>query len=214
MALIMTPKTYFDQLHGLLTNVAATDDQGRSSDLAAAMDVILQKIQAMNKAQGKIIFIGNGGSAGIASHQAVDYWKNGKIRATAFNDASLLTCVGNDYGYAHVFEKPIEMFAQSQDILFAISSSGQSENILRGVGAAKKIGCQAVTFSGFAPENPLRALGDINFYVASQEYGPVEISHLTLSHYLLDYWMHTNSTEAKKAGHATCAGALSLKGKI
>ena len=175
----------------------------------------------MHEAQGKIIFIGNGGSAGIASHQAVDYWKNGKIRAIAFNDAALLTCVSNDYGYAHVFEKPLEMFAQSQDILFAISSSGRSENIVRGVRAAKKTGCQVITFSGFALDNPLRTLGDINFYVASQEYGPVEIAHLTLSHYLLDQWMESNvlsagqgagTAEAKRMGPAF-AIALSRQGK-
>ena len=56
-----------------------------------------------------MIFIGNGGSAAIASHQAVDYWKNGGMRAIAFNDASLLTCISNDFGYPQVFEKPIEM---------------------------------------------------------------------------------------------------------
>ena len=162
-----------------------------------ALESVIHLIGGLAKSKGKIIFIGNGGSAAIASHQAVDYWKNGKIRAIAFNDASLLTCVSNDYGYVHVFEKPIEMFAQSQDILFAISSSGKSENILRGVRAAQEIGSRVVTFSGFDKGNPLRSLGDYNFYVASHSYGLVEISHLTLSHYILDRWMEL--AEAQKA---------------
>jgi len=133
-----------------------------------------------------VIFIGNGGSAATASHQAIDYWKNGGMRAVAFNDASLLTCVSNDFGYQHVFEKPMEMFADAGDVLFAISSSGRSENILRGVAAATIKGCHVVTMSGFAPDNPLRRAGYLNFYVPSQSYGYVEITHLSLCHCIVD----------------------------
>lgn len=108
------------------------------------------------------------------------------MRAIAFNDACLLTCISNDFGYQYVFEKPIEMFAAVDDILVAISSSGRSENILRGVGAAKNKGCNIITMSGFDPDNPLRSTGNINFYVPSHSYGYVEISHLSLCHYIVD----------------------------
>ena len=136
----------------------------------------------------KIMFIGNGGSASIASHQSVDYWKNGGMRAIAFNDVSLLTCIGNDYGYPFVFEKPIEMFADQDDVLIAISSSGKSDNIINGVKMAKKMHCPAITMSGFKTDNPLRSLGDINFYVPAPTgaYGYVEIAHLTLCHCFID----------------------------
>ena len=125
-------------------------------------------------------------SAAIASHQAVDYWKNGGMRAVAFNDSSLLTCVGNDYGYPHVFEKPVEMFADSGDILIAISSSGRSENILRGSKAALSKGCGLITMSGFTVDNPLRSMGRLNFYAPSSFYGYVEITHLALCHCIVD----------------------------
>ena len=135
----------------------------------------------------KLYLIGNGGSASIASHQAVDFWKNAKIPALAFNDASLLTCISNDFGYEHVFEKPVEMFADPGDVLIAISSSGQSENILRAVKMARSKKCQAITLSGFKPGNPLRSLGDVNFFVPSLDsYGFVEIAHLALCHCLVD----------------------------
>jgi D-sedoheptulose 7-phosphate isomerase len=104
----------------------------------------------------------------------------------AFNDSSLLTCIGNDYGYEQLFEKPIEMFADPGDILMAISSSGRSANILNGVKAARKQKCRVITFSGFQAENPLRVLGDINFYVPANAYGPVEILHHSICHCILD----------------------------
>ena len=136
----------------------------------------------------KVIFIGNGGSAAIASHLSVDYWKNGGMRAIAFNDTSLLTCIGNDYGYPFVFEKPIEMFADEGDVLIAISSSGKSDNILNGAKMARKMKCPVITMSGFKSDNPLRSLGDLNFYVPAPTgaYGFVEIAHLTLCHCIVD----------------------------
>ena len=81
----------------------------------------------------KVIMIGNGGSAAIASHLSTDLWKNGGIRAMAFNDTSLLTCAANDFGYSEVFAQPTLRFADPGDLLIAISSSGKSPNILNGV---------------------------------------------------------------------------------
>jgi D-sedoheptulose 7-phosphate isomerase len=104
----------------------------------------------------------------------------------SFNDGALLTCVGNDFGYPHVFEKPIEMFADAGDVLVAISSSGRSENILRAAQAGTRTGCRVITLSGFGPENPLRRLGEVNFYLPSDSYGLVEITHLAICHCILD----------------------------
>ena len=132
------------------------------------------------------MFIGNGGSAGIAGHLAIDFTKNGGLRAMAFNDPMALTCVGNVLGYDSVFDKPIEMHARPGDLLVAISSSGKSPNILAAVAAARARDCAVATYSGFSPENDLRRLGDINFYVDAMEYGFVEISHLALCHAVLD----------------------------
>src|SRR5262245_65309265 len=83
-----------------------------------------------------IMFIGNGGSAGIASHLAIDFAKNGGLRALALNDAAALTCLGNDLGYEAVFAKQLDFHARPGDMLIAISSSGMSANIIAEIGRA------------------------------------------------------------------------------
>jgi D-sedoheptulose 7-phosphate isomerase len=118
------------------------------------------------------------------------------MRAMAFNDPALLTCVGNDYGYPHVFEKPIAMFADPGDVLIAISSGGRSENILRAVDAGVEAGCRVVTMSGFGRDNPLRTRGELNFYVPSDSYGYVEITHLAVCHCIVDTIIATRSAGA------------------
>ncbi|OGR84165.1 MAG: hypothetical protein A2901_09025 [Elusimicrobia bacterium RIFCSPLOWO2_01_FULL_54_10] len=161
---------------------------GKSESLERGFEDAIKMVADQANKRKKIIFIGNGGSAAIASHQSVDYWKNGGMRAIAFNDVSLLTCIGNDYGYPFVFEKPVEMFADPGDVMIAISSSGKSDNILNGVKMAKKKGLTVITMSGFKPDNPLRSFGDINFYVPAPTgaYGFVEIAHLTICHCIVD----------------------------
>ena len=182
-------REYFSNLGDCFSKIEACGEDSCKLDLDEALRQAVALVLKTKTTGGKIIFIGNGGSAAIASHQAVDFWKNGGIRAIAFNDSSLLTCIGNDYGYEHVFAKPIEMFAEPPDVLMAISSSGKSQNILRGVDMAKSKGCAVITLSGFRPDNALRQKGHINFYVPSQSYGFVEISHLTICHYFADQIM-------------------------
>jgi len=104
----------------------------------------------------------------------------------AFGDGAVLTCLGNDFGYADVFSRQIEWHGGAGDLLIAISSSGASPNILNGVLAARSKGSRVVTFSGFREDNPLRQTGDINFYVRAQEYGFVELAHQSLLHAMLD----------------------------
>lgn len=177
---------YFDELAAVFRGVEVAGGNGLRLTLSEGIEEAIRMITARTGAGRKVIFIGNGGSAAIASHQAVDYWKNGGMRAVSFNDSSLLTCISNDYGYPHVFEKPVEMFADEGDVLIAISSSGRSENILRGGKAGLRKGCDLITMSGFKPDNPLRSMGYLNFYVASSSYGYVEITHLALCHCIVD----------------------------
>lgn len=178
-------KKYSNDFATMLNSLEASDSSQKlpyAQGIEKAVEMV-KKVQTENK---KIIMVGNGGSAGIASHQAVDYWKNGGIRATAFNDSSLLTCISNDFSYEQVFSVPIEKFADKGDLVFCISSSGGSKNILNAADQAKKSGCGVVTFSGFKNDNPLRKLGDLNFYLPSLSYGYVEILHLFIIHSILD----------------------------
>lgn len=152
----------------------------------------VEMISSAGHAGKTLYWIGNGGSASITSHMSVDFWKTAGIKALAFTDPSLLTCISNDCGYAQVFQKPIEMFIKPGDILLAISSSGKSENILNGVRAARKKGASVITLSGFDAKNPLSSMGDINFYVPSHHYGIVEVNHSLLCHCILDTIMRSS----------------------
>jgi len=141
----------------------------------------------------KVMLIGNGGSAAIASHMAQDFSKAAGLRAVAFNDASLLTCLANDYSFEDMFSKAIELYGDSGDTLFAISSSGNSPDILRGVERAKALGIRVITLSGFNPRNKLSRLGELNIHIPSSVYGVVEMSHHSVLHCLCDYFMKLNN---------------------
>lgn len=135
----------------------------------------------------KIIIIGNGGSAAIAGHVSVDLVKTAGLRAINFNEADLITCFSNDYGYENWLEKALEAYADEGDLLISISSSGQSRNIINATTKAKDIGLEIITFSGFSEHNPLRCMGLINFWVDSKKYNIVEMTHHVWLSAIVDY---------------------------
>lgn len=184
--------TYLSKFSDLISKIEVTDKENKPIEFAVAIKESVNLVLSCKSTNKKIMLIGNGGSASIASHIAVDLWKNCGIRATAFNDSSLLTCISNDFGYPYVFEKPIEKFSDEGDVLIAISSSGGSVNILNGVKSAINCDCKVITMSGFKSDNPLRLMGNLNFYVPSYSYGYVEIIHLLLCHYIVDIILKKN----------------------
>jgi D-sedoheptulose 7-phosphate isomerase len=177
---------HFDTLDRVTRNAECTAGGAERIFLAEAFQRVSEMARASHQRGNKIMFIGNGGSAGICSHMATDFSKRGGMRATALNDSSVLTCLGNDLGYESVFAKQIEWHGRPGDLLIAISSSGRSPNIIKGVEAARAQGCNVATFSGFDEDNPLRRQGDVNLYVRSLEYGFVEVAHHALLHAILD----------------------------
>jgi D-sedoheptulose 7-phosphate isomerase len=178
---------YYGYLVQSLTRVQVTGEEGEPLSQGEAISTIIGWARDTHESGQKLMFIGNGGSAGICSHMATDYSKNGGIRSLAFNDGSMLTCLGNDLGYENVFAKQLDLHAMEGDLLFAISSGGRSRNILEAVAVARGRGCRIVTLSGFAADNPLRKLGDMNFYLSSDQYGYVEVGHLAILHAILDF---------------------------
>ena len=126
---------------------------------------------------GKIIIAGNGGSAAIASHVSVDFTKAAGIRAINFNEADLLTCFSNDFGYENWLSKAIEFYGDKNDLVFLISSSGKSKNIINAVNQCNSMGLNLVTLTGFEEDNPVRSGGKINLWVDSQDYNCVEMTH-------------------------------------
>jgi len=177
---------YLQQLKDCFDAIEALGQNGRKISPDAAVTRVTSLIKAAAKHGSKVMIIGNGGSATIASHMAVDLLKNAEVPALAFNDSGVLTCLANDLGYGSVFEKPIEMLSKKGDILLAISSSGRSASILNAVKAAKKKAVNVVTLSGFLPGNPLKKMGNINFFVPSSSYGFVELTHSAICHWISD----------------------------
>ena len=153
-----------------------------SSDLQAAIE-LLKSTKSNNK---RIFLIGNGGSAAIAEHMAVDLTKNAGLQALTISGSPMLTTFSNDYGYDKVFQKGVEHFANEGDILIAISSGGTSINILNACDAARRKKMKVITFSGFDSDNPLMEKGDLNFWVDSRAFGYVELIHNLLIHYIND----------------------------
>jgi D-sedoheptulose 7-phosphate isomerase len=143
-----------------------------------------------------LYFIGNGASAMMASHFAADACKNGALSAMAFNDAALLTATANDVAFEEVFSLPLRRLARSGDLLIAISSSGNSPNILRAVEAARSMSMRVVTLTGMRADNRARACGDLNFYVPSSRYGWVECAHQLILHYWLDQYLNLHADGA------------------
>jgi D-sedoheptulose 7-phosphate isomerase len=156
---------------------------------SAAAEIIL----SLRPGSGKVILNGNGGSAAIVSHMHNDLCKAAGLRAMVFNETPLLTALSNDEGYESVFERPVEPWAKPGDVLLAVSSSGQSENILRSARASLKQGCQLITFTGFRANNPLRQMDQLNLHVPSQVYGYVETAHAALGRLLTDYCLKSLS---------------------
>ena len=126
---------------------------------------------------GRLYIAGNGGSAAMASHCAVDFTKNAKIRCVNFNEADLITCFANDYGYESCFQKALEFYADPGDVAVFISSSGKSPNILKAADYARSKNFTVVTLSGFSADNPLASKGEINLCVDSRAYNIIEMVH-------------------------------------
>ena len=159
---------------------ALQDVQSEESGFETVLEMA-KKVRNRNK----VYFIGNGGSAAVASHMAIDFFNKGRFATLCFNDPAALTCIANDHGYRFVFDFQLMRHAMPGDLLFAISSSGRSGSITEPAKNASRV-MDVVTLSGFEPDNPLRSLGKINFYVPSKDYGTVEIAHLAILHALID----------------------------
>ena len=148
---------------------------------------IVKILKEIKNSKKKVILVGNGGSAAMASHVSVDLTKMCKIRAVNFNEADLLTCFSNDYGYENWVQKALSFYADKGDLLICISSSGQSMNIINGANFAKKIGCKVVTLTGFDKKNKLRKIGHTNIWVESQNYNFIEMTHHTWLLSIVDF---------------------------
>lgn len=147
------------------------------TDVISRMIELKERMLQTHAGGGKVIIAGNGGSAAIASHCAVDFTKNARVRCVNFNEADLITCFANDYGYEWWLQKALEFYADPGDLVILISSSGRSPNIVNAARYACSKGLPLVTFTGFGEGNPLSALGGLNFPLESRAYNIIEMTH-------------------------------------
>lgn len=147
------------------------------------------------RAQKNTVFlIGNGASASMASHVAADLAKNAHVHTEVFTDLSLITAIANDVSYDEVFAEPLRRRLKKGDMLVAISSSGQSRNVLQAVATANKLGGIVITLSAMKAENPLSNAGELNLYVPAQTYGMAETCHAAILHHWIDKIIMQNQT--------------------
>ena len=181
--------SYFDELSRILAAARVSDVEGRPLSLEQGFEWVADTARTAHNAGKKVVLIGNGGSAAVASHHAIEFLKNGGIRALSLNDPAAITALSNDFGYANVYSEQLKAQGLPGDMLIAISSSGQSVNILKSVETARAQGMTVCTLSGFQPDNLLRGRGDVNFYVNSNQYGFVELAHHALIQAILDIYV-------------------------
>ena len=159
---------------------------------AEALERAATMVRQISRSGNKVILAGNGGSAAMASHVAVDLTKTAGVRAVNFNEPDLLTCFANDYGYENWVAKALEFYADPGDLVVLISSSGTSENMVNGAEQASAMDLAIISLSGFSSDNPLRRLGDLNLWVESDSYNIVEMTHHVWLLAIVDYLTETN----------------------
>ena len=180
-------RKYLDKLISCLNAVSIRDNKS-NLDLGFedGMNTLLLLLLDKRRSNKNLYFIGNGGSAAIASHMTSDFFKNGRFKTISLFDSSALTCLGNDYGYEYIFSKQIERMMNPGDLLIAISSSGRSPNIVNAVNAAHENNADVLSFTGFDFDNTVRLSADCSVYIPSHEYGIVESCHNLLLQELVD----------------------------
>lgn len=156
------------------------------SDPPDAFERVVELGVEAAKLRRRVFFVGNGGSAALASHMAADWQKAARVQALCFNEAASVTALANDVGFESTFTQPLRLFGRPGDLFFAISSSGASLNVLNAARVAAALDMAVVTLSGFSETNPLRRIGTYNFYLPSSSYGVVETTHQAICHAILD----------------------------
>lgn len=175
-----------DKLDRLLNALSFRDGSGREMSVEKGFAGWREMTVRLRKKARTVFLIGNGASASLASHYAADLAKNAHVHTEVFSDLSLITAITNDMGYEWVFAEPLRRRGKRGDMLVAISSSGRSPNILKAVETARKLRVDVVTLSAMRPNNPLRALGVLNAYVAANVYGLAETCHAAILHHWMD----------------------------
>ncbi len=192
---IDNPKEWLKQLGVVLDKTKSKVGRMETSFDDASKEV-MHLLKTSMASKQSVFWVGNGGSASICAHLSQDMMNKLNIKSLYFGETSLLTCMANDFGYEQVYAKPLKQFVQKDDLLIAISSSGNSDNILNSVKIAQDTGMKIVTLSGMKEDNKLwNTESDVSFFLSSDLYGIVEVGHEALLHGIIEtLWLQTTSS--------------------
>lgn len=183
---------YLEEICDLLNRIEICDKMHNNFKYTQGIQRIVDIIRECKKNKKTLYICGNGGSAGIAQHMTADFIKNGGLRTYNMYGSSTITCISNDLSYEYVFSKQLELLANDGDVLIAISSSGESENIVRSINTIKLLNGKVITFTGFKENNRINKMGDYNVYVPVENYGMVESIHNLVLQQIVDIIVSTD----------------------
>lgn len=186
---------YFERLNA----AARTIDAG-------ALDAGAQLLAEKAKAGNMIFSCGNGGSAAIANHLVCDCMKGARASSSLrprvhslSTTVELITAIGNDIGYEQIFAFQLDALVQTGDVLIAISSSGESPNVIKALECARERNIPSIAMTGFEGGRAAH-LADISLHVAAHNYGIVEDVHQSLMHILAQYLRSSHLDDHSKLG--------------
>lgn len=165
--------------------------QRTARELGGAIETALAMVRATVQGGGTLFFCGNGGSAADAQHMATEYVVRYMRNRRAYpaialtTDTSLLTAVGNDFGFDHIFSRQVEALAKPGDLLIIHSTSGNSPNVLRAAEAARAKGVPVLALSA-RDGGALLALADHSIVIPSNRTDRAQELHLCIQHAICD----------------------------
>lgn len=177
---------HVEELNRIMNGLLVFQNDGAETSIDNSFLVWKKATLLIREEKRTIFLIGNGASASMASHTAADLAKNARVRTEVFSDLSLITAIANDMGFENVFVEPLRRRMRTGDMLVAISSSGQSSNVILAAEEAQRKGGFIVTLSAMETNNKLRSLGMLNFYLPASTYGMAETGHAAILHYWID----------------------------
>lgn len=189
---------YLQELIAALENteiLQGVSEASKSENYEKGIQQLVDTFTKHKEKKTQLFFIGNGGSSAIASHMTADFMKNGGMNTYSLYDNAVTTCMGNDYGYEYIFSRPLEFLAREGDLLVAISSSGNSKNIVNAIETAHMKNTEVITFTGFEPDNRAKQMGDWNIYVPCKKYGIVESIHNLILQQIVDLIMERDGVK-------------------
>ncbi len=188
---------YFNSIYESLKKTEYKINSLKSKD-QEFFDEINKVLLSIQKSDSRLFFIGNGASSSFSNHMALDFAKNGKIKAFSLSDSALLTALANDYSYE---ESAVEFLkinsVNSNDLVITISSSGNSKNIVNVLDFCSENKIKTLAFSGLKVDNLSLKKSFFSIYVPAYTYGIVECCHQVIIHLILDKFMNIYEWDRK-----------------